>query len=395
MKIFFPLFQLYSIIFICLFIPEIAAKNSISKTTITPEYEMKNIAIKKEYCCNKDGREIFLFTLTNANGMTTKISNYGGIILSITAPDKNGKYDDVVLGLPDIKQYLDDSYIKNNPHFGAMIGRYANRIAGAKFQLEGITYSLTINSRNKHNIHGGKISFDKIVWEAEAHNSEIGPVLKLIHTDSDGNEGFPGNLKVTVMYTLTNDNSLKMDYYAETDKLTVVNFTNHSFFNLSGEGNGNAYKHVVMINADKITPVDEEGIPTGELMNVQGTPYDFCKPIVLERQMDKMPRGFDTNYVLNKKENILEMAAQVYESASGRLMEVYTTEPGLHFFTANGLNGTYSGPSGKKYEKGYGLAFEAQHFPNSPNEPKFPSTVLRPGEKFHSITIYKFLIKKD
>lgn len=351
--------------------------------------------IKKEFCCELDNQKIFLFTLTNANGLTARITNYGGIILSLTVPDKNRQFDDVVLGFDSVSNYLTDEYIKSNPRFGALIGRYANRIENACFTLDQVKYQLTVNSRKKHHIHGGKISFDKIVWDADTLTTETGPALKLNHLSPDGHEGFPGNLNVTVIYTLTNDNSFRIDYYAETDKPTVVNFTNHSYFNLAGEGSGNILNHQIKINADKYSPVDDDRIPTGEIKVVAGTPYDFRKITRIKSNIDQLKYGYDINYVLTNPLGELGLAAKVFEQNSGRIMEVFTTEPGLQFFTAQSLNGKYAGKSGRKYESSYGLCLETEKFPDSPNKANFPSPVLRPGEKFHSTTIYKFSTIRD
>ncbi|OGU35576.1 MAG: hypothetical protein A2068_04050 [Ignavibacteria bacterium GWB2_35_6b] len=351
--------------------------------------------VTKELRCNRDDKGIFIFTLVNKNGMTAKLTNYGGIILELYAKDKNGKFDNVVLGLDTVTSYLTEDYINRNPHFGALIGRYSNRIGNAKFSLDGIEHNLTINSRNKHHIHGGKASFDKIVWDAETYTTEDGPALKLNHTSSDGHEGFPGDLNVTVVYTLTNDNGLKLDYYAETDKPTVINFTNHCYFDLAGEGSGDILNHQIQINADNITPVDNEGIPTGEIKSVENTPYDFRQLKTIKINEEQMQRGYDINYVLNHPEGELALAVKVYEPKSGRIMEIYTTEPGMQFLTAKGLNGKYSGKSGRKYMSSSGFCLETEHFPDSPNKPNFPSTVLRPEGKFHSTTIYKFSVSKE
>ena len=351
---------------------------------------MEENNIKKEFCCEKDSKAVYLFTLTNTNGLTAKITNYGGIIVSLLVPDKDGKLDDIILGFDSVKSYLSDEYVNNNPHFGALIGRYANRISNASFTLDGEKFQLTVNSRKKHFIHGGKKGFDKIVWDAGALSAENGPSLKLSYKSPDREEGFPGNLNVTVLYTLTNDNSFRIDYLAETDKATVVNFTNHSYFNLAGEGNGNILKHRIMINAEKYTPVDNEGIPTGEIKYVANTPFDFRKALSIGSMINELARGYDINYVLEHSKGVLGLAAKVYEENSGRIMEVFTTEPGMQFFTAKSMNGKYTGKSGRKYHSSFGFCMETQKFPDSPNKPNFPSTVLRPGEKFHSITIYKF-----
>ena len=351
--------------------------------------------IKKEFCCEKDTKPVYLFTLTNTNGLTAKITNYGGIIVALSVPDRNGKFDDIVLGFDSVKDYLTDEYVNSNPHFGALIGRYANRISNASFTLSGEKFQLTVNSRKKHFIHGGKKGFDKIVWDADALSTENGPSLKLTYKSPDGEEGFPGNLTVTVLYTLTNDNSFRIDYFAETDKATVVNFTNHSYFNLAGEENRNILKHLIMINAEKYTPVDNEGIPTGEIKDVANTPFDFRKTRSIGSMINELPRGYDINYVLDHSRDELSFTAKVYEQNSGRIMEVYTTEPGMQFFTAKSMNGKYKGKSGRRYESSFGFCLETEKFPDSPNKPNFPSAVLRPGEEFHSITLFKFFTTND
>jgi aldose 1-epimerase len=346
--------------------------------------------ITEQFYCKKDGKSVYLFTLKNDNGLTAEFLNYGGVIFRLYVPNKNGKMKDVVLGLDRVQNYFEP-----NPHFGALIGRFSNRIANAEFTLDRKTYHLTVNSHGKNTIHGGKIGFDKIVWDADTLMTKDGPALELTHLSPDGHEGFPGNLKVKVVYTLTNKNSLRLDYYATTDKPTVVNFTNHCYFNLAGEGSGNVLNHRIMINADKYTPFDNEGIPTGEIKSVKGTPYDFKKSRPIGSEIKLLPHGYDMNYVLNHPMNKLGLAARVYEPVSGRIMEVYTTQPGVQFFTANGLNGRYTGPSGRKYESSYGFCLETEHYPDSPNNPSFPSTVLRPGQNFHEITVFKFLVKED
>ena len=383
MKNFFQNFLLLTL-FCCLFFSH---QNFSKEKSITGN---ATGSIKQEYCCEKDSQKVYLFTLKNQNGLVTKISNYAGAIYELDVPGISGKKINVVLGLDSLQKYL-----LPNPHFGALIGRFSNRIANAKFTLYGVTYDLTKNSRGKHCIHGGKIGFDKIVWDADTLMTDKGPSLILTHLSPDGHEGFPGNLNVKVIYTLTNDNSLSIDYFAETDKPTVVNFTNHCYFNLNGEGSGNVLTHKLMINADHYTPTDSEGIPTGEIKSVANTPFDFRKVHSIGKYMNQLKRGYDINYVFYHPWEILKLAAEAYSPESGIIMAAYTTEPGMQFFTANGLNGKFSGQSGRKYESCYGFCLETEHFPDSPNEPEFPSTVLRPGEKFHSTTIFKFSVKKE
>ncbi len=373
------------VIIICsLFLFLFAFRSSSSKYEFVTEFG----SIKEDFCCVKESQKVYLFTLKNRNGIVAKISNYAGAIYTLNVPDKSGKMIDVVLGLDSLPKYFEP-----NPHFGSLIGRFSNRIANAKFTLDGVTYNLTKNSRGKHFIHGGKIGFDKIVWDADTLMTDKGPSLILTHLNPDEHEGFPGNLKVKVIYTLTNDNSLSMNYFAETDKPTVINFTNHCYFNLNGEGNGNVLTHQLMINADHYTPNDSEGIPTGEIKSVANTPFDFRKAHSIGKYMNQLKHGYDINFVFYHPWEILKLAAEAYSPESGIVMTIYTTEPGMQFFTANGLNGKFSGQSGRKYESSYGFCLETEHFPDSPNEPGFPSTVLRPGEKFHSTTIFKFSVK--
>ena len=347
-------------------------------------------SIKKDFYCVKASQKVYLFTLVNKNGLVAKISNFAGAIYELDVPDKEGNLVNVVLGLNSLPKYFEA-----NPHFGALIGRFSNRIANAKFILDGVTFHLTKNSRSKHCIHGGKIGFDKIVWRADTSMTEKGPSLILTHLSPDGHEGFPGNLKVKVIYTLTNDNSLSIDYFAETDKPTVINFTNHCYFNLNGEGSSNVLTHKLMINADHFTPTDSEGIPTGEIKSVANTPFDFREAHSINKYINQLKNGYDINYVFYHPWEILKIAAEAYSPERGIVMTTYTTEPGMQFFTANGLNGKFSGQSGRKYESCYGFCLETEHFPDSPNEQEFPSTVLRPGEKFHSTTIFRFTVKRS
>ncbi len=345
-----------------------------------------------------DGKPVSVFYMTNGKGMRADISNYGGIVRSLDVPDRNGNPADVVLGYASVAEYLETT-----PYFGAIVGRYGNRIAKGRFTLDGREYQLAVNNNNINHLHGGLKGFDKVIWDAEPYMDADGVSLKLTYLSKDGEEGYPGNLKCTVIYTLTKNNELKIDYEATTDKPTVLNLTNHSYFNLAGQGNGDILGHEVMINADHITPVDETLIPTGELRPVKGTPFDFTTPHKIGERIDqtsdeqiRFGGGYDHNFVLNKKGNELSLAARVYEPTSGRVMEVYTTEPGVQFYTGNFLDGTIVGKEGKVYKRRYGFCLETQHFPDSPNKqdnPKFPSVVLRPGQKFTSQTIYRFSTK--
>ncbi|WP_020603590.1 aldose epimerase family protein [Spirosoma spitsbergense] len=342
-----------------------------------------------------DGQTADLFTLQNAAGMTAKITNYGGILVALTAPDKEGKFEDVTLGLDSLS-----SYVKNNPFFGALVGRYGNRIAKGKFTLDDKPYNLFINNMGNH-LHGGKVGFDKVLWTATPVDGDE-PALKLTYTSKDGEEGYPGNLSVTVTYTLQKDNALKIDYEATTDKPTVVNLTNHTYFNLTGDIKRDILDHVVTINADKFIPVDETLIPTGKLQPVAGTPFDFTKPTVVGARINdstdtqiKYGGGYDHAWVLNGEAGSLKKAATVYEPTSGRVMEVSTTEPAVQFYTGNFLNGKVVGREGFPYKKRYALCLETEHYPDSPNQPSFPTTTLRPGETYKTTTIYQFSTKKE
>jgi aldose 1-epimerase len=347
----------------------------------------------KVYGTTSDGQVVHEYTLTNANGMEVTVITFGGIITSIKVPDRNGAMANVVLGLTTLKDYETVS-----PYFGAIAGRYANRIAKARFTLGGQTYSLAAND-GPNSLHGGKVGFDKRVWAAREVSGAGGAGLELTYLSQHGEEGYPGNLNVSVVYTLTDENELKIDYTASTDKPTVVNLTNHSYFNLLGEGMGTIYEHSLWINADHYTPIDATLIPTGELAPVAGTPFDFRVPKVIgahirsNHQQMKYGPGYDHNWVLNRPspdDKSLMLAARVYEPAAGRGMDVWTTEPGLQFYASNFLNGTVYGPSGHAYRQSDALALETQHFPDSPNQPTFPTTELKPGETYATTTIYTF-----
>ncbi|MCX7886989.1 MAG: galactose mutarotase [Verrucomicrobiae bacterium] len=342
----------------------------------------------------KDGRPVFLYTLRNTNGLTARITNYGGIVVSLLAPDRNGQFADVVLGYDHLGGYLE-----NSPYFGCIVGRYANRIAKGKFTLDGKEYTLATND-GQNALHGGLVGFDKVLWKARPFESPNGPSLELTYHSKDGEEGYPGNLHVKAIYTLTTDNGLRLDITATTDKPTIVNLTQHSYFNLAGQGNGDILAHEVVINADAFTPVDETLIPTGEIRPVKGTPFDFTRPhtigerINLPDQQLKFGRGYDHNWVLNKtSDKQLSLAATVWEPKSGRLLEVWTTEPGLQFYTGNFLDGSITGKNGKVYHHRYGFCMEPQRFPDSPNKPLFPSAVLRPGDTYSHTIIYRFTVK--
>jgi len=333
-----------------------------------------------------DGAPVTLYTLKNVNGMEARITTYGGAVVSLTAPDRAGKWADVVLGMDSL-----DGYRHQGNFFGALIGRYGNRIGHAKFTLEGKTYNLPKNDGD-NTLHGGPEGFDKKVWVAKT----IPGGLELTYVSKDGEMGFPGTLTAHVVYMLTEKNELRIDYTATTDKPTVVNLTNHSYFNLKGAGEGDILQHQVMINADRTTPVDSGLIPTGELRAVKGTPFDFTKPTAIGARIEqndeqlKFGKGYDHNWVLNKGNGGLTKAAEVFEPTSGRVMEVWTTEPGLQFYTGNFLDGTIRGKGGKVYPHRGAFCMETQHYPDSPNKPSFPSTELKPGATYKTTTIYRF-----
>jgi len=338
----------------------------------------------------KDGKSVELFTLRNKNGLEARITNYGGIVVALLAPDRNGTLGDVVLGYDKL-----DDYIADNPYFGALIGRYGNRIGNARFTLDGVEHVLAANDGPNH-LHGGVKGFDKVVWEAEEVSAKDGSALHLKYVSPDGEEGYPGTLLVNVRYTLTDANELKIEYSAVSDKPTVVNLTHHSYFNLAGEGSGTILDHILTINADETTPVGPGLIPTGALKSVEGTPLDFRKPtrigerIAADDEQLKLAGGYDHNWVLNKSTNALTLAARVEEPLSGRIMEVHTTEPALQFYSGNFLSGKNIGKKGHSYVYRSGFCLESQHYPDSPNKPEFPSTVLDPGKKYSSMTVYRF-----
>ena len=336
------------------------------------------------------GESIDLYTLTNSNGMKARIMTYGGTVVSLTAPDKSGKFADVILGMDDQK-----AYTTQTAFLGALIGRYGNRIGHATFQLDGQTFNTPKNDGD-NTLHGGPQGFDKRLWAASQTQTADGPSLSLTYVSKDGEMGFPGNLAVKVIYSITADNGLKIDYNATTDKDTVVNLTNHTYFNLSGPGSGDILQHQVMIDADKFTPVDSGLIPTGELKPVAGTPFDFKTPTAIGARIEqddeqlKFGKGYDHNWVLNSGGGALAKAAEVFDPATGRVMQVWTTEPGLQFYTGNFLDGTIHGKGGKVYNRRGALCMETQHFPDSPNKPAFPTTELKPGQTYKTTTIYKF-----
>lgn len=345
-----------------------------------------------------DGREVDCYRITNDNGIEMRVINYGGIIVSLKTPDMTGRMDDIVLGFDSLDDYLSETYRQANPYFGALIGRYGNRIANGRFTLDGETYRLPTND-GPNTLHGGDVGFNQRLWHAEPFSSSQGRGLVLTYTSPDGEQGFPGRLSTRVSYTLTHDNELAIDYRAETTRATPVNLTQHSYFNLQGEGSGSVLDHQLMINASAYTPVGETLIPTGEIADVSGTPFDFRQPTAIGARMGQKntqlayAKGYDHNFVLSKNPGQTDrptLAAKVIEPHSGRVLEVATTEPGLQFYSGNFLDGSLVGKSGRPYTHRSGLALETQHFPNSPNQPNFPSTVLKPGETYHSQTVYRF-----
>jgi aldose 1-epimerase len=340
-----------------------------------------------------DGTAVDLYTLTNAGGVEARVITYGGIIVSLKVPDRTGKLDDVVLGMDSL-----DGYVKGVPYFGAIVGRYGNRIANGRFTIDGKTYTLAVNN-GKNALHGGLKGFDKAVWKAEPFEraGEVGLVLS--HVSPDGDEGYPGTLTARITYTLNDRNELAFDYEATTDKATPVNLTQHSYFNLAGAGTGDVLAHELTLNADRYTPVDAGLIPTGELAPVEGTPFDFRTSTAIGARIDaphpqiKLGGGYDHNYVLTRQGDGLSLAARVVEPTTGRVLEVTTTEPGVQFYTGNFLDGSITGKGGRVYLKRYGFCLETQHYPDSPNKPSFPSAIVRPGQPLRSRTVFTFSAK--
>jgi len=334
-----------------------------------------------------------IYTLRNSKGMEARILTYGGIVQMLKVPDRDGKLDDIVLGYDNL-----GSYLTNSPYFGALIGRYGNRIGGAKFTLEGVAYTLATNN-GPNSLHGGIQGFDKVIWKAKPLYTPDGPALELNYVSKDGEEGFPGTLRVRAVYTLTENNELHLDFTATTDRPTICNLTHHSYFNLRGQGNGDILGHQVYINADMMTPVDKDLITTGELKPVNGTPFDFRTPTAIgarindpDQQLQYGP-GYDHNWVINKPLGKFGLMARVYEPTTGRVLEVWSTEPGLQFYSGNFLDGTITGKDSKVYPRRSGFCMEPQHYPDSPNKPMFPSTELRPGETYQTTIVYRFSVQ--
>jgi aldose 1-epimerase len=358
----------------------------------TPATQKSEAITKASFGTTKDGKTVDVYTLKNSNGVEARIINYGGIVLSLKVPDKAGQMGDVVLGYDTLAEYE-----KETPYFGCLVGRYGNRIAKGKFTLNGQTYTLATNNY-PNALHGGVKGFDKVVWDAKPASSPKGPAVELSYVSKDGEEGYPGTLTVKAVYTLTDDNALQLDYTATTDKDTVVNLTQHSYFNLAGKGD--ILGHVVQINADKFTPVDVTLIPTGELKPVDGTPFDFRKPTAIGERVNandeqiKFGGGYDHNWVIIKPMGELGLQARVTEPTTGRVLEVLSTEPGLQFYCGNFLDGKLKGKGGWVYQHRNGFCMEPQHYPDSPNQPSFPSVVLKPGQTYKNTIIYKLSVQK-
>lgn len=348
---------------------------------------------KKAFGKTADGKAVDIYTLTNSSGAETTIITYGGTVVSLKVPDKKGKLGDVVLGFDSVADYE-----KSTSYIGALIGRYGNRIGKGRFTLNGKEYVLATNNGENH-LHGGPKGYDKVVWTARPLTDANGANLELTYLSRDGEEGYPGNLSIKVVYSLTEKNELKIVYSATTDKDTVVNLTHHSYFNLAGAGSGDILNHQLTLNAAKFTPTDAGSIPNGELRSVKGTPFDFTKATAIGARINqddeqlKFGQGYDHNWVLKRTRSGLSLAATVYEATSGRTMEVFTTEPGLQFYSGNFLDGSIKGKDGKDYPRRSAFCLESQHYPDSPNKPKFPSTTLKKGQRYSTTTIYKFGVR--
>ncbi len=345
---------------------------------------------KKYFGTTKKDEVVDIFTLTNKNGVKVEITNFGGAIVTLIVPDRNGKLEDVTLGFDRL-----EGYSAFSTYLGALIGRHANRLENAEFELNGTVYKLAKNDGNNH-LHGGLTGFDQVVWKADIVDVSGDSALQLTYFSADGEENYPGNLNVKVLYTLSDDNALGIEYFAKTDKDTVANFTNHAYFNLSGHGSGDILGHSLMINADFYTTINNEGIPDGEIRTVAGTPMDFRKLTLIKNNLDEtneqviFGKGYDHNWVLNTNGDLTKKAAELYEEKSGRVMEMFTTKPGVQFYSGNFLDGTWVGKGGAVYSKRSGLCLETQYFPNAMKHKHFPSPVLRAGQEYHHKTIYKF-----
>jgi len=350
----------------------------------TTESESNMSVEKTVFGKTSEGVEVDLYTCTNANGVVLKMTNYGATTVSLEVPDRDGKMANITMGFDSL-----DGYLGKHPYFGATVGRYCNRIAKGKFTLDGQEYTLATNNGPNH-LHGGNVGFNKVVWDAEPFETETGVGVKFTYLSKDGEEGYPGSLNATAVYTLTNDDELVVEFTATTDKPTPVNLTNHNYWTLGGEGTGTIRDHVLEIPADKYLPVDETLIPTGELADVAGTPLDFTKPEKIGARLDQIkadPVGYDHCYALRGEIGEMKLAARVIDPDSGRVMEIYTTQPGLQFYSGNFLDGSADSGGYQQYD---GFCLETQHFPDSPNQPTFPNTILKPGETYQHKTVHKF-----
>jgi aldose 1-epimerase len=371
-------------------VPLLAAVLALGTEPARPGVKKEKQTLEKHaFGKTADGTAVDQYVLRNGRGLTAKIITYGGIITELDVPDRNGKAGDVVLGFDNL-----DGYLKGHPYFGAIVGRVANRIAKGKFTLDGKDYTLAVNNGPNH-LHGGKVGFDKRVWTAEGINKAEDVGVQLTYRSPDGEEGYPGNLTVTVIYRLTPQNELRIEYTATTDKATPINLSNHTYFNLAGPGSGNVLGHEIMIAADRYTPTDDTLIPTGAIKEVKGTPYDFTSYHAIGSRFDQLkgePRGYDVNYVLRGDSKGLHLAALAYEPKTGRVLQVDTTEPGVQFYTGNFLDGSIKGRGGV-YQQHQGFCLETQHFPDAIHHPNFPSAVLRPGQTYTQTTVWRFTTK--
>ena len=376
---------------LCFF--QCSIKRESSNTTSDTTADLSITTMQKEvFGKMPEGQEVFRHVLKNKNGLEVHVINYGAIITHLLAPNKSGQLEDIVLGYDSL-----NSYLKSSPYFGAVVGRYGNRIANGKFKLDGNEYTLVQNNNGQH-LHGGTKGFDKVFWNVEPAQSPKGQSLRLTYLSKDMEEGYPGNLNVSALYTLTEDNALEVVYTATTDKKTVVNLTQHSYFNLSGNAKRDILDHQLQLNANQFVPVDKTLIPTGKLQPVSGTPFDFTKLTSVGSRINgsheqlKIGGGYDHCWVLSSEDS-LKNAATLYDPTSGRTVEILTTEPGIQFYSGNFLDGSIRGKNGVQYTHRYGLCLETQHFPDSPNRPEYPSVVLTPGEEYKTVTIFRFGVK--
>jgi aldose 1-epimerase len=380
--------------FVCIGPAAIALLSQIACSTMPITSTAAPAVTSMPFGTTADGRTAELFTLTNGHGIRIGLTNYGGIITSLKTPDRSGQFDDIVLGYDNLAGYLHDS-----PYFGAIVGRYGNRIARGRFTLDGTTYRLATNN-GPNSLHGGLRGFDKVIWSAQPFQNQEGAGVALDYTSPDMEEGFPGTLRAHVTYMLSEDDRLIVDYQATTDKATPVNLTQHTYWNLAGSARRDILGHELTINADSMTPVDSTLITTGEISSVTGTPFDFRTPMTIGARVDQRQNaqirygnGYDHNFVLNRggaAADALVRAAHVVEPSSGRTLDIFTTEPGLQFYSGNFLDGSITGKAGNVYHFRYGMALETQHYPDSPNHPNFPSTILRPGQQYHTRTVFQF-----